>query len=59
MIFSSNQKNNIIYFLKKENISLEIKMKIINIEVNEKFIKINYLITDSNNEYEYYVEMSD
>ena len=59
MIFILNKKTLIDYQIKDNNIFLEIEMLTKKIEVTDKFLKIEYLITDSNNEYEYYIEMSD
>ena len=65
----NNEINNILYFekekiipskynIKDNNITFEINIKTKNIEINNNFIKIKYLVIDSNEEYEYYIEMS-
>lgn len=59
MIFSKNNKSIINYLIKENNTNLEIEMQTTNIEINKKNLKINYIILDSNCEYEFYVEMSD
>lgn len=59
MVFINNKKTIIDYLIKDNNIFLEINMKTKNISISDKYIKINYIITDSSNEYEYYLEMSD
>ena len=58
MIFNTD-KSIINYLIKDNNINLDIKMNTTNIEINNKYIKINYIILDSNNEYEFYLETSD
>ncbi|MBR3161420.1 MAG: hypothetical protein IKF19_01660 [Bacilli bacterium] len=59
MIFILNKKTKINYLIKDNNFLLDIKMITKHMEITNKTIKIKYLITDSKNEYEYYVEMSD
>ena len=45
------------YKYKRNILSLEIKSKII--DINNNYIKINYIVLDNNEEYEFYIEMSD
>ena len=59
MIFQKNKNSHITYLIKENNMTLDMDLKTIDIIIKDKIIKIKYLITDSNNEYEYYVEMSD
>ena len=47
------------YTIKDNNITLNIGIKTINMYNDNNSIKIEYLIKDSNNKYEYYIEMSD
>ena len=48
-----------LYIIKENALSLEINIRTNSIELNEKFIKILYTVVDSNNDYEYYIEMSE
>jgi len=47
------------YLLKENNFTIELNIKTTNIEKNDNSIKISYIVIDSDNEYEYYIEMSD
>lgn len=47
------------YTLKENNLSIDIDIRTNKIEINKQFIKISYTVIDSNNEYEYYIEMSE
>lgn len=47
------------YTIKENNLSLGIDIRTNKIEINEKYIKISYTVIDSNNNYEYYIEMSE
>lgn len=47
------------YLLKENNFTIELNIKTTSIEKNDKSIKISYIVIDSDNEYEYYIEMSD
>lgn len=59
MYFKLNKKSTSIYTVKKEgyNIEIDIKTTILNIEKDK--IEIHYTIIDSNNNYEYIIEMSE
>ncbi|MEE3343476.1 MAG: hypothetical protein VZS44_05250 [Bacilli bacterium] len=59
MTFINNKKSIIDYLVKENNINLEIEMKTTNISITAKSIKIQYIIIDSNIEYELYIETSD
>lgn len=48
-----------IYTIKENNITLEINIKTNLIEINNNNIKIKYTVIDSNQEYEYNIEMSE
>ena len=47
------------YSLKDNNLSLNIDIRTDKINLNNEFIKISYTVIDSNNNYEYYIEMSE
>ena len=59
MYFKLNKKSTSIYTVKKEgyNIEIDIKTTLLNIEKDK--IEIHYTIIDSNNNYEYIIEMSE
>lgn len=47
------------YHIKENNLSLGIDIRTNKIEINDNYIKIQYTVIDSNNDYEYYIEMSE
>lgn len=47
------------YNLKDNNLSLNIDIRTNKINLKDEFIKISYTVIDSNNNYEYYIEMSE
>ena len=47
------------YSLKANNLSLNFDIRTDKINLNYEFIKISYTVIDSNNNYEYYIEMSE
>lgn len=47
------------YNLKDNNLSLNIDIRTNKINLQDEFIKISYTVIDSNNNYEYYIEMSE
>lgn len=57
--FISNKDITTIYFLKENELYLEINIKVISISIDKNKITITYLVKDSNNKYEYKIEMSD
>lgn len=57
--FEKNKTISSLYTLKEKDITLEIDIKTLDIKVEEKQITITYLVKDSNNKYEYNIEMSD
>lgn len=59
LLFEKNKEIPATYTIKDNNISIEINIKTNKIEIKDNSIKINYLILDSNEEYEYYIEMSE
>ena len=56
------EKNKILtsdYTIKENNLSLGIDIRTTNLEINNNYIKISYTVIDSDNNYEYYIEMSE
>lgn len=47
------------YTIKENNLSLGIDIRTNNIELNNNYIKISYTVIDSDNDFEYYIEMSE
>ena len=47
------------YKLKDNNLSLNIDIRTNKINLKDEFIKISYTVIDSNNNYEYYIQMSE
>lgn len=58
-IFVSNKEISTEYFLKSQNLSIDIDIKVISLKVEENIIDIEYIVKDSDNKYEYKIEMSD
>lgn len=59
LYFELNKVIPAIYTIKENNLSMNIDIRTTNIEMNNKYIKITYTVIDSNNNYEYYIEMSE
>lgn len=59
MIFEENKEKDTEYYLNKLNMSLFIKIQTKLIEKKDKYLKIHYQITDSSQEFIYFLEMSD
>lgn len=59
MNFELNKICSAIYTIKKEEYTIEIDIKTTNIEITDEKININYTVVDSNNSYEYIIEMSE
>lgn len=57
--FELNKVLPAIYTIKENNLSLEIDIRTNKLEINEEYIKVIYTVIDSNEEYEYYIEMSE
>ena len=47
------------YTIKDNNLSLGIDIRTTNLEINNNYVKISYTVIDSDNNYEYYIEMSE
>lgn len=47
------------YTIKENDLFLSIDIRTNKIEIKDNYIKISYTVIDSNNDYEYYVEMSE
>lgn len=59
MYFETNKKTSSEYTLKEKNISIPIDIKTTNIKLTETKINIQYTVIDSNENYEYNIEMSE
>lgn len=59
LIFEENLKTSSIYYIKKEDITLEINIKTTKIILSNNIIDITYTIIDSNIDYQYKIEMSE
>lgn len=59
MIFNLNKITTSEYYLKELHTSLEFNIKTNFLNITEQQFKINYQILETNNEYEYIIEMSD
>lgn len=57
--FEQNKTIPAIYCIKENDLSLEINIRTDQIERTDNHIKINYTVIDSNNSYEYNIEMSE
>lgn len=57
--FELNKVLPTIYTIKENDLSLEIEIKTEKIEITDKYIKIIYAISETGNQYEYYIEMSE
>ena len=58
-IFELNKNSTTEYYLKSQNLFIDIDIKVISLKIEENIINIEYLVIDSNNKYEYKIEMSD
>lgn len=59
LYFELNKTLSSVYTIKENNLTIEIAIKTLNIVIKENTINIIYLVKDSNNKYEYNIEMSD
>ena len=59
MYFETNKKTSTEYTLKEKNISIPIDIKTTNIKITAAKINIQYTVIDSNENYEYNIEMSE
>lgn len=57
--FEQNKTIPAIYHIKENDLSLEINIKTNLIERTDNHIKVNYTVIESNNNYEYKIEMSE
>lgn len=57
--FIQNKTIPSIYCIKENDLSLEFNIRTDNIEKTNNHIKINYTVTDTNNKFEYNIEMSE
>ena len=59
LYFELNKTISSIYTIKENNLSIYIDIRTNLIEINDNYIRITYTVIDSNNNYEYYIEMSE
>ena len=59
MYFKLNNKTTSIYTVKKEGYNIEIDIKTTFLNIKDNIIEVHYTIIDSNNNYEYIIEMSE
>ena len=59
LYFDMNKVLTAEYTIKENNLSLGIDIRTNKIEITTSYIKIQYTVIDSNNNYEYYIEMSE
>lgn len=59
LIFDINKETISEYLLKENDLTIELNIKTNLVEIDNNYIKVRYLVIDSDNEYEYNIEMSD
>ena len=59
LIFDLNKETISEYLLKENDLTIELNIKTSLVEIEDNYIKVRYLVIDSDNEYEYSIEMSD
>jgi len=59
LIFDLNKETISEYLLKENDLTIELNIKTNLVEIEDNNIKVRYLVIDSDNEYEYSIEMSD
>lgn len=59
LIFDLNKETISEYLLKENDLTIELNIRTNLVEINDNYIKVRYLVIDSDNEYEYNIEMSD
>ena len=59
LIFDLNKETISEYLLKENDLTIEFNIKTNLVEIEDNYIKVRYLVIDSDNEYEYSIEMSD
>ena len=59
LYFEDGKTKNADYLLKENNLSLKIAIRTNKILLSNRYIRINYSVIDSNNDYDYYIEMSE
>lgn len=57
--FEENKILPAIFTVKENNLSLNIDIRTNKVEINDNCVKISYTVIDSDNNYEYYIEMSE
>ena len=59
LIFDLNKETISEYLLKENDLTIELNIRTNLVEIDDNYIKVRYLVIDSDNEYEYNIEMSD
>lgn len=59
LIFDLNKETISEYLLKENDLTVELNIRTNLVEIDDNYIKVRYLVIDSDNEYEYNIEMSD
>lgn len=59
LIFDLNKETISEYLLKENDLTIELNIKTNLVEIDNNYIKVRYLVIDSDNVYEYNIEMSD
>ena len=59
LIFDITKETISEYLLKENDLTIELNIKTNLVEIDDNYIKVRYLVIDSDNEYEYNIEMSD
>ena len=59
LIFDLNKETISEYLLKENDLTIELNIKTNLVEIEDNYIKVRYLVIDSDNEYEYSIEMSE
>ena len=59
LIFDLNKETISEYLQKENHLTIELNIKTNLVEIDDNYIKVRYLVIDSDNEYEYNIEMSD
>lgn len=59
IVFKLNEETISEYLLKENNFVIELKIYTIQMDISNNLLLINYLVVDSDNQYEFYMEMSE
>lgn len=59
IVFKLNEETISEYLLKENSFVIELKIYTIQMDISNNLLLINYLVVDSDNQYEFYMEMSE